>query len=75
MVEAFEEVVAEIKAASDDRDLRELKSLRYEKLKGKRGKRGERSLRLTDQWRLTLTVEEDEHGKYIQILEIIDYHT
>jgi len=74
VVEAFNDVIAVIKAASDDRDLRELKSLRYEKLKGKRGKRGERSLRLTGQWRLTFTIEEDHEGKYMQVLEITDYH-
>lgn len=51
-----------------------LKGLRFEKLKGKRGKQGQYSLRLNQQWRLIVSLEEDEEGKYILIIDIEDYH-
>ena len=70
VVDAFFEVMAIIEAAPDERDLRSLKSLRYEKLKGARGKRGERSLRLNRQFRLTLTVESDDEGQFLRIIDI-----
>jgi toxin HigB-1 len=50
------------------------KSLRYEKLQGSRGKDRERSLRLNDQWRLIVTEEADEEGRYLLIHKIEDYH-
>jgi proteic killer suppression protein len=59
--------MAIIDAAVDERDLYAQKGLRFEKLKGKRGKVGEHSLRLNNQWRLILTVNEDEKGTYLTI--------
>jgi toxin HigB-1 len=72
--EAFLEVMAVIDAARDIRDLYALKSLHFEKLQGKRGKKGERSLRLNKQWRLIVTIEEDDVGNYLLIIDIEDYH-
>jgi toxin HigB-1 len=72
--EAFLEVMSVIDAAQDIRDLYALKSLHFEKLQGKRGKRGERSLRLNKQWRLILTIEEEDEGTYLLIINIEDYH-
>jgi toxin HigB-1 len=72
--EAFLEVMGVIDAARDVRDLYALKGLHFEKLKGKRGKREERSLRLNKQWRLILTVEDDDLGNYLYIIDIEDYH-
>lgn len=72
VVEAFLEVMLVIEAAPDERTLYEFPSLRFEKLKGRR--KGQRSLRLNDQFRLTLTVEQDEEGSYLLILGIEDYH-
>lgn len=72
VVEAFFEVMAIIEAAKDERDLYAMKSLRFEKLKGKR--KGERSIRLTRQWRLIVTIEKDDNGSIVVIIDIEDYH-
>ncbi|WP_199326278.1 type II toxin-antitoxin system RelE/ParE family toxin [Dendronalium sp. ChiSLP03b] len=74
VVDDFFEVMAIIDAAVDERDLYAQKGLRFEKLKGKRGKKGQRSLRLNDQWRLIVTVDEDDQGNYLTIIDIEDYH-
>lgn len=74
IVNAFFEVMAAIEAAVDERDLYKLKSFRFEKLEGKRGKQEERSLRLNDQFRLIVKLEQDNDGKYILIIDIEDYH-
>lgn len=49
-----------------------MKSLHYEKLKGDRD--GQRSMRLNDQWRLILRLQEDDAGKLVVIVSIADYH-
>lgn len=72
VTKAFERVVAVIKAARDERDFYELKSLRFEKLKGDRSE--DRSLRLTDQFRLIVRLQNDEQGRYVLICDIEDYH-
>jgi proteic killer suppression protein len=72
VVEAFFAAMTSIEAARDIRDLYVLKSLRFEKLRGKR--KEERSIRLNDQWRLTMRLELDDCGNYLLILEITDYH-
>ena len=72
VVDAFFDVVAQIGAARDERDLYAMKGLRYEKLKGKRSY--QRSLRLNNQFRLILEREEDEDGKLFRITAIEDYH-
>ncbi len=74
VVDDFFEVMAIIDAAVDERDLYAQKGLRFEKLSGKRGKQGQRSLRLNNQWRLIVTVDEDEQGNYLTIIDIEDYH-
>lgn len=70
--EDFITVVDGIEAAPDERDFYELRSLRFEKLKGKL--KGKRSLRLNDQYRLIVSLETDEKGKYVLIWQIDDYH-
>ena len=62
----------QIRAATDERDLYQLRSLRFERLKGKR--KGQRSIRLNDQWRLIMSIEECEEGKVVVIMEVTDYH-
>ncbi len=60
-----------IDAATDERDLYALKGFHFEKLKG----RGEdRSLRLNKQWRLIVSLEKDDDGSYLLIIDIEDYH-
>lgn len=58
----------------DERTLYASRSLHFEKLKGPR--REERSVRLNDQWRLILCLEETAgtKGKTVVILGVEDYH-
>ncbi|MBW4688850.1 MAG: type II toxin-antitoxin system RelE/ParE family toxin [Komarekiella atlantica HA4396-MV6] len=74
VVDNFFEVMASIDAAVDEQDLYAQKGLRFEKLSGKRGKYGQRSLRLNNQWRLIVVLDEDEQGHYLTIIDIEDYH-
>ena len=74
VVEAFFEVMSQIWAAKDERDLYALKGLHFEKLQGERGRAAERSLRLNKQWRLIISMMQDEEGKFILIIDIEDYH-
>jgi toxin HigB-1 len=74
VIDDFFEVMAIIEAAIDERDLYAQKGLHFEKLSGQRGKQGQRSLRLNKQWRLIVTLAEDEAGTYLQIIDIEDYH-
>jgi len=72
VVDAFFEVMSAIDAARDERDLYVLKGLRYEKLKGRRAE--QRSVRLNDQWRLVIEIEEDAEGRWLLIVSLEDYH-
>ena len=72
IVKAFRKRMQLIRAAADERAFYAMKSLHYEKLKGDR--EGQHSMRLNDQWRLILRVDQDESGKLVVIISIIDYH-
>ena len=72
ITKAFRKKVAIIDAAVDERDLRAMKSLHFEKLHGDRA--GQHSIRLNRQWRLILTLETDEDGRIVVVVEIADYH-
>ena len=72
IVKAFRKRMQLIRAAVDERAFYTMKSLHYEKLKGDRD--GQSSMRLNDQWRLLLRVQQDDDGKTILIISIIDYH-
>lgn len=72
LVKAFRKRMQLIRAAQDERVFYAMKSLHYEKLKGDRAH--QRSMRLNDQWRLILRLEEDETGKLVVIVSIADYH-
>jgi toxin HigB-1 len=61
-----------LRAATDDRSLRNWKSLNYEKLKGDRA--GQRSIRLNDQYRMILTLDESTNPQTVTIIGIEDYH-
>lgn len=74
VIDDFFEVMAIIEAAQSEQDLYANKGLHFEKLKGNRGKQGQHSLRLNQQWRLIITIEQDQDGKYILIIDIEDYH-
>ena len=72
LVKAFRKRLQFIRAALDERAFYAMKSLHYEKLKGDLA--GQRSMRLIDQWRLILRLEEDDTGKLVVIVSIADYH-
>ena len=72
VVDSFFEVMSIIAAARDERDLYRLKGLRFERLAGDR--KGERSLRLNNQFRLIVVIEQDDQGRYLLIVDIADYH-
>jgi proteic killer suppression protein len=61
-----------LRAAIDDRSLRNWKSLHYEKLKGARA--GLRSIRLNDQYRMVLSLDESTNPQTVTIIAIEDYH-
>lgn len=72
LVKAFRKRLQFIRAALDERAFYAMKSLHYEKLKVDLA--GQRSMRLNDQWRLILRLEEDDTGKLVVIVSIADYH-
>jgi len=72
VVDAFFQVMRVIENAEDERDLRRMKHLRFEKLEG--GRKHQRSLVLHGAFRLVVQLREDDHGKYLLIEEIVDYH-
>ena len=72
LVKAFRKRLQFIRAALDERAFYAMKSLHYEKHKGDLA--GQRSMRLNDQWRLILRLEEDDTGKLVVIVSIADYH-
>ncbi|MEO8498939.1 MAG: type II toxin-antitoxin system RelE/ParE family toxin [Planctomycetota bacterium] len=72
IVRKFRKTMQLIRAAPDERIFYQMKSLHYERLKGKRS--NQRSMRLNDQWRLILEIEQQENGKIVVILSIEDYH-
>lgn len=71
IVRAFRKKVGLLVAADTELALRNYKALRFEKLKGDRA--GQHSIRLNEQWRLVFRIENDD-GKTIVIIEIVDYH-
>jgi toxin HigB-1 len=72
VVDAFFEVMSVVSAALDERDFRALKSLHFEKLEGDR--KGQQSFRLNKQWRLIVSIQKDEKGKYLSITEIDNHY-
>ncbi len=72
VVKAFFRVMALIAQARDERDVRAIKGRRMERLHGDRD--GQYSIRLNDQFRLIFTIERDDDGNYLLIIEIVDYH-
>jgi proteic killer suppression protein len=72
VVRAFRKVMNAIRAAMDERDFYPMRSLHFEKLKGNRSH--QRSMRLNDQWRLILEIEEATPKNTIIVVGIEDYH-
>lgn len=72
IVKAYRKRLQQIRAATDERDLRKLKSLHFEKLEGRR--KSQHSMRLNDQFRLVVELEEGSSTKTIVIVAVEDYH-
>ena len=72
VVDAFFEVMAVIDVANSEQDLRALNQLHFEKLKGKR--KHQRSLKLHGGFRLLVQLATDEHGTYVLVEDIENYH-
>ncbi|MGA9133955.1 MAG: type II toxin-antitoxin system RelE/ParE family toxin [Candidatus Sulfotelmatobacter sp.] len=72
VVKAFRKRMQFLRAAKTEQDLRNWKALHFEKLKGQR--KDERSVRLNDQWRLILKLEQATNGPQIVVVGITDYH-
>jgi len=72
LVKQFRKVVGFVANAYDERDLYSYRALRFEKLKGARA--SQHSMRLNDQWRLIVRLEDAEQRRVVVIVEIIDYH-
>ncbi len=72
IVKAYRKRIQAIRAAADERDFYAMKSWRFERLKGKR--QHQYSMRLNDQFRLTLELVGGSETKYVRIVSIEDYH-
>ena len=72
IVKAYRKRIQAIRDAVDERDLYAFRSWRFEKLKGSRSH--QRSIRLNDQWRLIVEIEEGHPSSVMVIISIEDYH-
>ena len=72
LVKAFRKRMQLIRAAPDERVLYAFKSLHFERLKGSRA--DQYSMRLNDQWRLIVELEDGSEEKTVVIVGIEDYH-
>ena len=72
IVRAFRKRLQAIRSAIDERDLYVFKSWRIEKLKGNRSH--QRSIRLNDQWRLIVEIEQADPKNVMVVVGIEDYH-
>lgn len=72
LAKAYRKKVGFLQQASSEQDLRAMSSLHFEKLVGDR--KGQHSIRLNDQWRLILRLEQDPDGRLLVVIEIVDYH-
>ena len=72
VIKAYRKAIQYIRNAKDERDLRAMRSFNYKKMKGNRSH--QHCMRLNDQYRLILEVEEANKGKKIWIVGVEDYH-
>jgi toxin HigB-1 len=72
VIRSLREKLIVISAAPDERTLRNWKSLHYEQLKGDR--RGQKSIRLNQQFRLLLEVDDSRNPPKAILLGVEDYH-
>ena len=74
VVRRFFLVVHAIEGAADERDFYKLKSFHFDELEGKHEKLSHRSMRLNDQYRLIVMLEDRAEGRIVVIHAIEDYH-
>ncbi len=72
IVRAFRKVMNIIRGAADERGIRAWRSLRMKRLEGDRSH--QHSLRLNDQWRLIVEIDERVSPHVIVVISIEDYH-
>jgi len=72
VVDAFLDAVLFIESMSDEGEFYNVPSWHFEKLKGPL--KGKRSIVLAEGFRLVFTIEKKKEGKYIYILQIVNYH-
>ena len=72
VVRAFRKRLQFIRDTPDERVFYQMRSLRFEKLKGKR--KHQYSMRLNDQWRLILELDDQAPTKVVVVAAVEDYH-
>ncbi|MFO7696227.1 MAG: type II toxin-antitoxin system RelE/ParE family toxin [Anaerolineae bacterium] len=72
IVKAYRKLLGYLRHAQDERDLRAMKSLRFEKLKGKR--QHQRSLRLNDQWRLIVELQQEGSATVLVVAALENHY-
>lgn len=72
LVKAYRKRLQGIRAATDERDFYGMKSWHFEKGKGQR--QHQRFIRLNDQFRLVLVLEDSGRNKRVRIIGIEDVH-
>ena len=74
VVDRFFQTLQIIHNIESERELYVFKGLRFEKLHNYKGYIDARSVRLNNQYRLIFTIESDAEGKYLYIIDLVDYH-
>lgn len=72
VIPAYRRLIRLMSSVRDERDIRANPGYRLEKLKGRRS--GQHSIRLNDQWRLIIRIEDGAPEKTVYVAEIVDYH-
>ena len=72
VVRAFRKRLQFIRDTPDERVFYQMRSLNFEKLKGKR--KHQYSMRLNDQWRLIVELDDQAPTKVVVVVAIEDYH-
>lgn len=72
IVRAIRKVLQLVRGVKNETGLYQWRSLRFEKLKGNRSH--QRSMRLNDQWRLIVEIEQQKGGNIIVVKGVEDYH-
>ncbi len=72
VVKAYRMRIQAIRAAIDERTFYAMKSWHYKSLQGKRNH--QKSIRLNDQYRLIVELEDRNNGKCVVVIGVEDYH-